>query len=156
MRSFSNRFPYRDPASQPYPEGDTVSVDGFEIDAALVEAPYQSVLAFHLDAGLELCLALRIVDSAIVETAVITDIGQVCGTLEVIGGLVFVDTVVVSQLLTTINFAEPTPTSIDIACSSALAQEGAAAGTLDLPSCARTIAVTSLPPPKVVASEAMV
>jgi len=125
-------IPYRDPASQPYPEGDTVSVDGFEIDAALVEAPYQSVLAFHLDAGLELCLALRIVDSAIVETAVITDIGQVCGTLEVIGGLVFVDTVVVSQQLTTINFAEPTPTSIDIACSSALAQEGAAAGTLDV------------------------
>ena len=126
---------YRDPASQPYPEGDTISVDGFEIDASLVEGPFQAVLAFHLDAGLELCLLVRIVDSAIVETAVITgvtDIGQVCGILEVIGGLVFVDSVVVSQTLTSINFAEPTPSSLDIACASALAEEGAAAGTLDI------------------------
>ncbi|HEX5039043.1 MAG TPA: hypothetical protein VFW95_02775 [Candidatus Limnocylindria bacterium] len=124
---------YRDPASQPYPEDDTVTVDGFVIDAALLDAPYQAVLAFHLDAGLPVCLLGTVVDSVITGAAVFTlDAASVCGTLEVIGGLVFVDTVVVSQTLTSINFAEPTPSSIATACAAALAQEGAAAGTVDM------------------------
>ena len=124
--------PYRDPASQVYPEGSTVSVDGVAIDATLVDGPFHSVLSFHLDAGGALCLLARVVDSVIVETAVLTGGGsaEVCGELEVIGGLVFVDTVVVSQALTGINFAAPTPASIASACASARAQEAAASGDL--------------------------
>jgi hypothetical protein len=124
---------YRDPASQPYPEADIISVDGFEIDAGLIDAPYQAVLAFDLDAGLPACLIGRVVDSAIVGAAVFSPTDDtVCGTLEVIGGLVFVDAVVVSQALTSINFAEPTPNSFDLACATAFADEGVAAGTLDV------------------------
>ena len=50
-------------------------------------------------------------------------------TLEVIGGLVFVNTVVVSQSLTAINFAEPTPdVASALACWRAALQERVAAG----------------------------
>jgi hypothetical protein len=124
--------PYRDPASQVYPEGTTVSVGGVAIDASLVDGPFHSVLSFHLDAGRALCLLARVVDSVIVETAVLTGgaSAEVCGELEVIGGLVFVDTVVVPQGLTGINFAAPTPASIASACMSARAQEAAATGDL--------------------------
>jgi hypothetical protein len=124
---------YRDPASQPYPEADVVSVDGFEVDATLVAAPFQEVLSFHLDAGLDLCLLVRVVDSVIVDSGVLTTTGgSICGELEVIGGLVFVDSVVVGQGLTSVNFAEPTPSTIASACSSASAQGGSASGALDI------------------------
>jgi hypothetical protein len=124
---------YRDPASQPYPEGTTVGVAGFTVDASLVDGPHQSVLSFHLDAGLDLCLMARIVDSVIVVVAVLTGVtnaAEVCGQLEVIGGLVFVDTVVVPQGLTAVNFAEPTPSELASACAGANAQEAIAAGHL--------------------------
>ena len=123
--------PYRDPASQPYPEFDTVSVDGFEMDASFLLGPYLSVLAFHLDAMMEICLLVEIDDNVIVDASVI-NLGpaEVCGELEVIGGLVFVDTVVVSQGMTGVNFAEPAASSIDSACWSARAQTGDALGEL--------------------------
>ncbi len=126
-------IPYRDPASQPYPEADTVSVDGFEMDAALLASPYQSVLAFHLDATAEICLLVEIADNVIVDASVI-NLGpaEVCGELEVVGGLVFVDTVVVSQGLTGVNFAEPSAASIDLACWTARAQTSVAIGELFL------------------------
>jgi len=126
-------IPYRDPASQVYPEGTTVTVDGFSVDAALVDGPHQGVLSFHLDAGLDLCLLARVVDSVIVEVAVLTGVSnaaEVCGELEVIGGLAFVDTVVVPQGLTGLNFAGPTPSQIDAACAGARAEEDSAAGHL--------------------------
>ena len=124
-------IPHRDPASQPYPEAGTVSVDGFEMDASFLLAPYQSVLAFHLDALMEICLLVEIDDNVIVDASVI-NLGpaEVCGELEVIGGLVFVDTVVVSQGLTGVNFAEPAASSIDLACWSARAQTAVAIGEL--------------------------
>lgn len=124
-------IPYRDPASQPYPEAGTVSVGGFEMDASLLAAPYQAVLAFHLDAAMEICLLVEVADNVIVDSAVINlGTAEVCGELEVIGGLVFVDTVVVSQALTGVNFAEPATASIDLACWSARAQAAFAAGEL--------------------------
>lgn len=124
-------IPYRDPASQPYPEFDIVSVEGFEMDAILLPAPYQAVLAFHLDAMKDVCLLVTVVDNEILDAAVINlSAAEVCGELEVIGGLVFVDTVVVSQLLIGVNFAEPAAASIDLACWSARAQEAFAAGEL--------------------------
>jgi hypothetical protein len=119
-------IPYRDPASQPYPEGTTVGVAGFTVDASLVDGPHLSVLSFHLDAGLDLCLMARILDGVIVEVAVLTGVtnsGEVCGELEVIGGLVFVDTVVVSQGLTAVNFAEPTPSELASACAGVFGHE---------------------------------
>jgi hypothetical protein len=121
-------IPYRDPASQLYPEFGTVSVDGFEMDASFLLAPYLSVLAFHLDALMEVCLLVEIDDNVIVDASVI-NLGpaEVCGELEVIGGLVFVATVVVSQGLTGVNFADPAASSIDLACWSARAQTGGAA-----------------------------
>ena len=127
---------YRDPASQPYPEGTTVGVAGSTVDASLVDGPHQSVLSFHLDAGLDLCLMARIVDSVIVEVAVLTGVtnsAEVCGELEVIGGLVFVDTVVVPQGLTAVNFAEPTPSELASACAGVLGRAvdwGGSAGHL--------------------------
>ncbi len=117
---------YRDPASQPYPEGTTVGVAGSTVDASLVDGPHLSVLSFHLDAGLDLCLMARILDSVIVEVAVLTGVtnsGEVCGELEVIGGLVFVDTVVVPQGLTAVNFAEPTPSELASACAGVFGHE---------------------------------
>ena len=124
-------IPYRDPASQPYPEFDIVSVDGFEMEASQLPAPYQAVLAFHLDTMKDVCLLVTVEDNVIVDAAVINlTAAEVCGELEVIGGLVFVDTVVVSQLLIGVNFAEPAAASIDLACWSARAQEAFAAGEL--------------------------
>ncbi|MDH4334946.1 MAG: hypothetical protein OEW24_06770 [Chloroflexota bacterium] len=124
---------HRDPASQPYPAAGVVSVNGFALDATLVDEAFQDVLSFSLDAGLDVCLLIRVVNTAIVETGVLTSAGgPVCGELEVIGGQVFVDAVLIGQALMTINLAEPTPSSIAWACASALAQEAAVAGTLDI------------------------
>lgn len=123
---------YRDPASQPYPDGPTVEVDGFVMDADILDDPYEAVLAFHLDAGRDICLLARVVDSAIVDTAAITFDADVCGELEVVGGLVFVDTVVVSEVLTAISFADPSAASLGSACWSARAQAGVASGRLDV------------------------
>lgn len=124
--------PYRDPASQPYPAAGTVSVGGFELDADLLDPAFHSVLAFQLDSGLEPCLLVRVVDSVVVEGAVLTgSFATPCGPLEVRGGLVFVDGVVVSQALTTVNFAEPSEAELATpACADARSQEGAAIGTL--------------------------
>jgi len=116
------QVPYRDPASQPFPDGPTVSVAGFSLDASLFAAPHLEVLAFHLDAVAEVCLFVEVTDSVIVRAAARGFAEtEVCGELEVVGGLVFVDTVVISQGLTGVNFAEPASASIALACWSARA-----------------------------------
>lgn len=128
---------YRDPASQPYPAAGILSVDGFELDATLLHPAFQEVLAFHLDAGLDLCLFVHVVDTAIVEAGILTfgvpDGGrQVCGRLEVIGGLTFVDRVLVGHGMMALEFAEPTPSSIDSACAEVGAQWNGGSSQLDI------------------------
>jgi hypothetical protein len=124
---------YRDPASQPYPEGTTVSVAGFTLDAALFGAPHLEVLSFNLDAVAEVCLFTQIIDSVLVRAAARSLPGtEICGELEVVGGLVFVNAVVVSQGLTGINFAEPSSASIAQACWSAQAAPAGVTGLLTI------------------------
>jgi hypothetical protein len=115
-------IPYRDPASQPYPEGTEVGVAGYFVDASLLSGPHLAVLSFHLDAIAEVCLLVEIEDNAVLSAAVRSPGDtEVCGELEVVGGLVNVGAVVVSQGLTGINFASPSPASIALACWSARA-----------------------------------
>lgn len=123
---------YRDAASQPYPEAGVISVDGFEVDASVVEAGYQAVLAFHLDAGLPLCLLVRVVDSTIVKAGVITTVAdpQVCGRLEVRGGRIFINRVAVSEALTALSSVEPESAFFEPACVDAGAQENVAISQL--------------------------
>ncbi len=124
---------YRDPASQPYPEGTTVSVAGFTLDASLFEGPHLDVLAFHLDLVAEVCLFTQIVDSVLVRAASRSFQGtEACGELEVVGGLVFVNAIVVSQGLTGINFADPSSASIAQACWSASAAPAGVTGLLTI------------------------
>jgi hypothetical protein len=123
---------YRDPASQEYPGLAPISVDGFEVDASIVPAPFHPVLAHHLDAGLDLCLIVRVEDSAVVDAALLTTGPETCGRFEIRGGLVFVNAVVVSQSLTAVNFAEPATADLGDACLDARAQESVASGSLTM------------------------
>lgn len=131
---FGTPTQYRDPASQPFPEGPTVTIADLTYDVGLIAAPHLEVLAFHLDAVAEVCFYPVVIDS-VVQRVAVRNRGDatVCGELEVVGGLVYVNGIVVSQGLTGINFAEPSPTSLPLACWRAFA--GGAGVTADLQVC---------------------
>jgi hypothetical protein len=131
---FGTPTQYRDPASQPFPEGPTVTIADLTYDVGLIAAPHLEVLAFHLDAVAEVCFYPIVIDS-VVQRVAVRNRGDttVCGELEVVGGLVYVDGILVSQGLTGINFAEPSPTSLPLACWRAFA--GGAGVIADLQVC---------------------
>jgi hypothetical protein len=139
---------YRDSASTPTPWDLTnvISVDGFGIDALLFDVPSAFVLLVQLDAGKEVCLLARVVDTMIVEVAVLTGSDpDVCGALEVRGHQVYVDAVWVPTPLTAIWAADVTSTVLGDACLSVRSHEGAAHGSVVM--CETLTAWDDLPRP---------